>query len=218
MNVLRIMTDRLYWYSTMCLKSVYLSKNRCDTIKTIPTLHQIKINVFFSRKSVRSTILIFWFLFFIFGYHTLLFKLQNPSQKVSGLGSKQVVAPLKLRSQGSVWAFLDYWTTGCALTNLIYLKKRVILGPSLHLGYSTIPRPSKIYSINSLDKGYDYYLTRVGHFDLIFSYTIRSRSLKEINLHRDPAVAGVELEDAGEALLKGLTKNAISFYCSSLGV
>lgn len=216
------MTDRFFWYSNNCLKSVYLSKNRCDTITNIPTIHKIKINVFFSKRLVRSTILTFYFLFFIFGHQIVNKTIQNPSKKLVGLGTKQVFLGLDFYSPFTLWAFLDYWVNGAAHTNLIYLKKRTIMETSMCLSYSTIPRPKRLQIINYFDKGCDYYLTKVGCFDFTVNYKIQKS-----NLQTSIEPAGL-FEDTDETYYfedtdrdlheKGLTEEAINFYCLSLNL
>lgn len=163
------MLDRLYWYNLNIVKSVYLSKNYCDAVQDIPEINTVKIRVFLSKKMLRSTILAFWFLFIIFGGGVAHTKLQKPSKKFKGLGSKQSMCSFEYSDKYTMFAFVDVWLKNLSSRSLIYLKKNHIAKGYLFLQYSKILRPKRYPTLVYLDKGCDYFISKVGFFQLIMT-------------------------------------------------
>jgi hypothetical protein len=114
---------------------------------------------------------------------------------------------------------------GAATANLIYLKKRNLTQTTLCLAYSSIPRPYETQSVNYFDKGYEFYLNKVGFFKLVISYNIKKsklNSLFPLSTGKPEVIGQVvnQFEEltAEELEIEGLSKSSVNFYCLSLGL
>lgn len=102
------MIDRTTWYNNVIFESLLLSKKLLPNLEYRCKLSTIKIRVQFSRRQVRSVILVFWCLFIALGPHfTRKASIQVPLKKVTGLGARQGMFNLELIRQTDVLTFLD---------------------------------------------------------------------------------------------------------------
>lgn len=216
------MTNRLYWHYLNTYKSIYLSKNYLDTIKEIPSVKKIKIRIFFSKKLVRSTILLFWFLFLVFGSKIIKKQLVKPTKRVLGLGTKQAILTLSIYNLFDIYTFIDKWTKTLYRRNLIYLRKRFVSKGSVFLQYSKIIRPYNYTKLTALDPGVDYFISKAGFFQIYFNFWNIEKT--KINTFRNKTW-DVSLVDLDDNILPGVStafdiysKESTLFYVSSLNL
>lgn len=160
------MINRAYFYYTQTNKSVFLSKNYLANTEDIPIISKQKICIFFSKKNVRSTILVFWFLFLILSSNFLKTKLIKPKKRRPGFSIKHVESQTLLYNTFDIFSFLDIWRKRLVVANLIYLKKVNIEKGAVSLNYTKILRPRRYSTLAYLDRGCDYYVSKIGFFSL----------------------------------------------------
>lgn len=212
----------MYWHYTNILKSIYLSKNYLDTISEIPCVKKVKIRIFFSKKLVRSTVLLFWFLFLIFGKKSFSRNLIKPAKRVTGLGTKQSISNIVLYNMFDIYSFIDKWTKGLSRRNLIYLRKRFVSNGSVFLQYSKVIRPQNYTRLIALDPGVDYFVSKVGFFQLYFTFWYNAKKMP-VGYRTTNWVVDLENVDENVVLLPSISseifsKESTDFYLKSLAI
>jgi len=110
---------------------------------------------------------------------------------------------------------------GSSMANLIYLKSKKIMKTSVSLSYSSVPRPADPKAIVEFDKGYEFYLNKVGFFTLGITYNIQANKLslsgsKDLREHTAGINSLLEELSEEELELEGISKDSSNFYSLSL--
>lgn len=131
----------------------------------IPKLTSVKIKVYFSKRQLRSSILVFWCLFIVLGPSVVSKQhAKTPSSKIKGLGTNQGLLEINLRKRQDIFSFLDSWREGLAKRQSGGLDAVLQSETGLEFKYAQMLKPKNLQIIKRFDPGFEYFLAKSGVF------------------------------------------------------
>lgn len=164
------MTDRLWHYNRSVLQSVMLSKNIEDSYTNVPLLGKVKVKVTFSGRSLRTVVLVFFFLFLIGctksgslkagPYKHIRTAPPTSIKKRKKTLTKRLGFEFRFFRTFDVFAFVGCWAFELAAPNLIDLSLKRYTSPGCILKYKRIVRPPLSYTnqLSFFDPGLEYFM------------------------------------------------------------
>lgn len=133
----------------------------------LPKLTSVKIQVYFSKRQLRSSILVFWCLCVALGPSiTSKQHAKAPKRKIKGLGTNQGLVEINLCKRQDIFSFLDSWREGLAKRQSAGLDTVMYSETSLEFKYTQMLKPKNLQIIKKFDPGFEYFLAKAGAFNL----------------------------------------------------
>lgn len=163
----------MWLYDRFVVKSVMLSKTIESKSSQVPCLKKIKYRVVFSRRLLRSTILVFYFLFLVGVIDPRVFNITSSTQGKSSAAyvKKHPPVVMSLYRKITALAFVDSWVFEVAKPNLIDLSLKRYTPTGCLLVYGKVVRPRQVGVLTYLDPGLEYFVPKVGLTEVMLTMT-----------------------------------------------
>lgn len=139
----------------------------CST--NTPTFTKVKLKVKFTQKVLRTVILSFYFLLLLGLTEVKPYLSIQPKRTVTATKDKRV--DFVILRELSVFAFIDFWVTELAITNLLDQLIKVYTVSGCFLQHKKLLRPHDVGSLVYLDPGLEYFIQKPSKSELFLSVT-----------------------------------------------